>query len=112
MNVNGNSEYASGLKDVLIRKINKTEQSLHDLKLDYCRFVYGLSHRSKVVYDQVVYQVSALDLDIMERTESGDWTKPGVKAIRHDPENVITSAAHSQADQIVDLGQHWDVYGA
>ena len=98
-----NSDYASGLKDVLIRKINKTEQSLYGLKLDYCRFVFGLSHRSKVSYDQVVYQVRSVDLDSMIRQDDGGWTKPNVTAVR---------CTHNQAvlnSEPVELGQHWDI---
>lgn len=104
------SDYASGLKDVLIRKINKTEQSLHDLKLDYCRFVYGLSHRSKVTYDQVVYQVRAVDLDSMERTDSGDWTRPNVKAVKFKPEHAMMGPSAAHSDDVIDLGQHWEIY--
>ena len=98
------SDYASGLKDVLIRKINKTEKSLYGLKLDYCRFIYGLSHRSKVVYDQVVYQVRSVDLDTMMRLDSGEWTKPSVRAVRHSPNRAPSD------DELVDLGQHWEIY--
>lgn len=98
------TDYAKGLKDVLIRKINKTEKNLYGLKLDYCRFIYGLSHRSKVVYDQVVYQVRSVDLDSMERLDNGDWTKPSIQAVRYVP----NAPAH-EADP-VDLGQHWEIY--
>jgi len=99
------SDYASGLKDVLIRKINKTEQNLYGLKLDYCRFVYGLSHRSKVTYDQVVYQVRTVDLDSMVRTENGEWTKPNITAVRCVPSH----GGVLQTDP-VDLGQHWEIH--
>ena len=104
------AEYASGLRDVLIRKINKAEQSLYELKLDYCRFVYGLSHRSQVIYDGVVYQVRAVDLELMERTQNGEWTKPGVKAVRYQagisprPEGALSD------EDLIDLGQHWELY--
>lgn len=98
------SEYASGLKDVLIRKINKTEQNLYGLKLDYCRFVFGLSHRSKVIYDQVVYQVRSVDLDSMQRTEQGEWTKPSISVVRFDPNQSVTD------QEPIDLGQHWEIY--
>jgi len=97
-------EYADGLKDVLIRKINKTEKSLYGLKLDYCRFVYGLSHRSKVTYDQVVYQVRSVDLDSMVRTEDGEWTRPSVSGVR------ITPKAGSRHSDLEHLGQNWELY--
>lgn len=98
------SDYASGLKDVLIRKINKTEQSLYGLKLDYCRFVFGLSHRSKVTYDEVVYQVRSVDLDSMIRKDDGEWTKPNVTAVRHSQNQGVLRS------EPVDLGQHWEIY--
>ena len=100
-------EYASGLKDVLIRKINKTERNLVSLKLDYCRFIYGLSNRSKVLYDGVVYQVVSLNLDIMDRSESGDWSKPGVMAIKYQQGRRLGDVSQ---DEMIDLGQHWDSY--
>ena len=96
--------YADGLKDVLIRKINNTEKSLYGLKLDYCRFVYGLSHRSKVIYDQVVYQVRAVDLDSMFRNSRGEWSRPLVSGVRFDPSRP------SLEGELVDLGQNWELY--
>lgn len=102
-------EYADGLKDVLIRKINKTEKSLYDLKLDYCRFVYGLSHRSKVIYDQVVYQVRAVDLDSMSRSDQGEWTRPVISGVRFDP-NDTQVAGEVPRGELVELGRNWELY--
>lgn len=99
-------DYADGLKDVLIRKINKAERGLTTLKLDYCRFVYGLTHRSKVMYDQVIYQVRSLDLDSMARNEEGGWSRPDVFAAK-------LKAGQSQASldsEISNLGQNWELF--
>lgn len=96
--------YSDGLKSVLIQKINKTEKSLYGLKLDYCRFVYGLSHRSKVIYDQVVYQVRSVDLDSMDRGEQGDWSRPGISAVRIDNNNNLLHG------ETIELGQNWELY--
>lgn len=98
-------DYADGLKDVLIRKINKAEQGLNSLKLDYCRFVYGLTHRSRVLYDQVHYQVRSLDLDSMVRNEDGGWSRPIVHAARLKAGQ--TQAGHDA--EIVNLGLNWEL---
>ncbi|MFT5718142.1 MAG: hypothetical protein ACI9T7_002347 [Oleiphilaceae bacterium] len=98
--------YSDGLKTVLIQKINKTEKSLYGLKLDYCRFVYGLSHRSKVIYDHVVYQVRSVDLDSMDRGEKGEWSRPDISAVRLD-ENY-----NSLHGEVIELGQNWELYVA
>ena len=96
--------YSDGLKNVLIQKINKTEKSLYGLKLDYCRFVYGLSHRSKVIYDQVVYQVRSVDLDSMNRSDQGAWSRPGISAVRLDENH------NSLQGESIELGQNWELY--
>lgn len=97
-------DYADGLKDVLIRKINKTEKSLNELKLDYCRFIFGLTHRSKVIYDQVVYQVRSVDLDSMIRGEKGEWSRPEISGVRYEPNQ------NSLNGEVVELGCHWELY--
>jgi len=96
-------DYTDGLKNVLIQKINKTEKNLYSLKLDYCRFVYGLSHRSKVMYDQVIYQVRSVNLDTMNRGNQGEWSRPDIFAVRLD-------ASHTKTNEIVSLGQNWELY--
>ncbi len=96
-------DYADGLKNVLIQKINKTEKSLYSLKLDYCRFVYGLSHRSKVIYDQVLYQVRAVNLDSMVRSEQGEWSKPHISAVRLKDNSTVD-------DEVIHLGQNWELH--
>lgn len=97
-------DYAEGLKDVLVRKINKAEQSLYGLKLDYCRFVFGLSHRSQVIYDQVVYQVKSVDLESMTRLESGEWSRPSIAGVR------LNERKKPINDELVNLGQNWDLF--
>jgi len=97
-------DYADGLKNVLIQKINKTEKSLYSLKLDYCRFVYGLSHRSKIIYDQVVYQVRSVNLDSMSRSDKGEWSRPEITAVRLDAFSM------PEKDEVVDLGRNWELH--
>lgn len=97
-------EYADGLKNVLIQKINKTEKSLYSLKLDYCRFVYGVSHRSKVMYDQVLYQVRSVDLDSMVRSEKGEWSRPEITAVK-----VVELGKIGQEEEI-SLGRNWELF--
>lgn len=97
-------EYADGLKSVLIQKINKTEKNLYSLKLDYCRFVYGISHRSKVMYDQVLYQVRSVNLDSMIRSEKGEWSRPEISAIK-----VADIGKQDQVESI-NLGRNWELY--
>ena len=41
-------DYGESVQKVLLRKIRKAEQDLAQLKLDYCRFVFGLTHRARV----------------------------------------------------------------
>jgi len=101
-------DYADGLKKVLIQKINKTEKNLYSLKLDYCRFVYGLSHRSKVIYDQVVYQVRSVNLDTMIRSEQGEWSRPDISAVRVDSNNSLNADLGSK--ELVNLGQNWELF--
>lgn len=97
-------EYADGLKNVLIQKISKTEKNLYNLKLDYCRFVYGISHRSKVMYDQVLYQVRSVDLDSMNRSEKGEWSRPVISAVR------VTDIGKTEQSDLVNLGKNWELY--
>ena len=74
-------DYANGVKDVLIRKINKAERELEQLKLDYCRFVYGLSHRTIVMANGRQFQVRNVDLKSMRRLDSGEWSRPVVSGV-------------------------------
>jgi hypothetical protein len=97
-------EYADGLKNVLIQKINKTEKNLYSLKLDYCRFVYGISHRSKVMYDQVLYQVRSVNLDSMVRSEKGEWSRPEISVVR------ASDIGNISQEESINLGRNWELY--
>ena len=97
-------EYADGLKSVLIQKINKTEKNLYSLKLDYCRFVYGISHRSKVMYDQVLYQVRSVNLDSMVRSEKGEWSRPEISAVR------VGDIGKIDQSELINLGKNWELF--
>lgn len=94
-------EYAESLRSVLIRKINKAERDLVQLKLDYCRFVFGLSHRTQVTIDGQRYQVRSVDVDSMQRLESGDFTKPAISGV------PVGSDLRPVGDESVDLGNDW-----
>ncbi len=96
-------DYSSSLRDVLIRKINKVERDLVQLKLDYCRFVYGLSHRSKVYFKGNLYQIKSVDLESMSRNEQGEWSKPHVCGI------LLDSSNPGAPDEVVTLGDEWEL---
>lgn len=77
-------EYGESVQKVLIRKIRKAEQDLTQLKLDYCRFVFGLTHRARVVSDGVTYLVLSVDVESMLSTENGSYTRPTVSGVPAD----------------------------
>ncbi|MCG8517242.1 MAG: hypothetical protein MI794_04520 [Pseudomonadales bacterium] len=74
-------EYASSLQGVLLRKIQKAEQDLLQLKLDYCRFVFGLTHRSEVRVGDQIFQVITVDVDSMVHQADGSYTRPTLSGI-------------------------------
>jgi hypothetical protein len=91
-------DYGDSVQKVLLRKIQKAEQDLLQLKLDYCRFIFGLTHRSTVEYDGKSYAVRSVDVDSMERLEDGSFSRPAISGVPADaPEN-------SEAQ---DLGTDW-----
>lgn len=69
-------EYADSVQQVLLRKISKAEKDLLQLKLDYCRFIFGLTHRARVRADGHIYQVRSVDVESMIRQDDGTFTKP------------------------------------
>jgi hypothetical protein len=71
-------DYGASVQKVLLRKIRKAEQDLAQLKLDYCRFVFGLTHRARVVSDKTVYIVCSVDVESMDNTEDNDFTRPSI----------------------------------
>ncbi|MDX5299903.1 MAG: hypothetical protein LPK85_13265 [Gammaproteobacteria bacterium] len=94
-------DYADGLKDLLVRKINRAEQELVQLKMDYCRFVFGLTHRSRVQNAQGIFLVRAVDVESMQRTADG-FTRPHVSGV------PATAAADVEP---IELGDAWTLIG-
>lgn len=91
-------DYGESVQKVLLRKIRKAEQNLMQLKLDYCRFVFGLAKRARVVSGSVTYLVLSVDVDSMVSTEEGAFTRPAVAGVPADkPEQAET----------VQLGTDW-----
>ncbi|MDL0429532.1 hypothetical protein QPM17_00200 [Marinobacter sp. TBZ242] len=71
-------DYGDSVHKVLLRKIQKAEQDLLQLKLDYCRFIFGLTHRSRVKCNGRSYMVRSVDVDSMERLENGSFSRPAI----------------------------------
>lgn len=94
-------DYGESLRQVLIRKITKAERDLYQLKMDYCRFVFGISHRSKVSFEGDTYQVKAVDLDSMTRSETGEWSKPRVSGIAMAEDQSLSES------EVVQIGNNW-----
>lgn len=93
-------DYADSVHQVLLRKINKAEQDLMRLKLDYCRFIFGLSHRSLVNAKGQVWQVQSVDVASMARDENGGFSRPMVMGI---PQGAAAGT------EPVSLGTDWMV---
>jgi phage-related protein len=91
-------DYANSVQTVLLRKIQKAEQDLVQLKLDYCRFIFGLTHRTRVVSGGNAYLVRSVDVDSMERQEDGTFTRP-----------AISVASEGSTDETVLQGNDWEV---
>ncbi|WP_303288216.1 hypothetical protein [Marinobacter sp. SS8-8] len=80
-------DYGDSVQKVLLRKIRKAEQDLVQLKLDYCRFVFGLTHRAKVRAGGVTYMVRSVDVDSMANTDDGGFAHPEITGSRADEQN-------------------------
>ena len=91
-------DYANSVQTVLLRKIQKAEQDLVQLKLDYCRFIFGLTHRTRVVSGGNVYLVRSVDVESMERLEDGTFSRP-----------AISVATEDSAEEISLPGNDWEV---
>ena len=91
-------DYGDSVQKVLLRKIQKAEQDLVQLKLDYCRFVFGLTHRSKVTLDGTTYLVRSVDVDSMKWNEDGNFSKPEISG--------IAEGSDDEADVKI-LGDNW-----
>ncbi len=91
-------EYGESVQKILVRKIHKAEQDLIQLKLDYCRFVFGLAPRAKVEWDGASYLVLSVDVDSMKSTEDGAYTRPAVSGV---------PAGQPELTEPVQLGTDW-----
>lgn len=91
-------DYGDSVQKVLLRKISKAEQDLLQLKLDYCRFVFGLTHRARVTANGKTWQVRSVDVESMTYTEDGRFTKPEITG---------TPDGDYASKQTVALGSSW-----
>jgi hypothetical protein len=96
-------DYGDSVQKVLLRKIQKAEQDLVQLKLDYCRFIFGLTHRSRVTLDGTIYLVRSVDVDTMKRHEDGNFSKPELSGMPEGSDN--------EAD-VKPLGGNWQLVAA
>lgn len=96
-------DYGESVQKVLLRKIGKAEQDLLQLKLDYCRFVFGLTHRARVTANGQTWLVRSVDVESMTYTDDGHFTKP-----------VITGAPEGEGTggEPVTLGTGWTLAAA
>ena len=91
-------DYGDSVHGLLLSKIQKAEQELLQLKMDYCRFIFGLSHRSRVLVDGRAFLVRSVDIDSMTRLENGHFSRPAISAVPIDaPETA----------EPVELGTDW-----
>lgn len=91
-------DYTESLKPVLLRKIRKAEQDLIQLKLDYCRFVFGLNHRSSVQVGGRRFRVHSVNVDSMKPQPDGSFSRPELTAI---PLESLDSS------EVVTVGSDW-----
>lgn len=91
-------EYGDSVQKVLVRKIRKAEQDLTQLKLDYCRFVYGLAPRARVEWEGVSYLVLSVDVESMKSTDDGAYSRPAVSGV---------PAGRPDQSEPVQLGTGW-----
>jgi|GEM_PF-243998 len=89
--------YGESVQQVLIRKLNRVERELMQLKLDYCRFVYGLSHRTLVESGGKVYRVRGVDINSMQSLVNGELSRPSVTGV----------LADAPTSDPVSLGDNW-----
>ena len=91
-------DYGDSVQKVLLRKIRKAEQDLVQLKLDYCRFVFGLTHRARVVSGGDLFLVRSVDVETMRHDEAGGFTKPAIAGSPVD---------QAKENESVQLGTDW-----
>lgn len=90
-------QYADSVHKVLLRKINRAEQELMQLKLDYCRFIFDLTHRSQVESGGRRYQVVSVDVGSMERQDDDSFGRPEITGVAVDNDKA----------EPVNLGRDW-----
>jgi len=90
--------YGDSVQKVLLRKIRKTEQDMLQLKLDYCRFIFGLTHRARVLVDGEAYLVRSVDVDSMVTLDDGSLGKPVISGV---------PAGSPDDTEAVELGREW-----
>lgn len=93
-------DYGDSVQKVLLRKIQKAEQDLLQLKLDYCRFIFGLSHRTRVTSKGTSYVVRSVDVESMERLDDGSFSRPEVTG---------SPAGTPDTADAVNLGVDWSL---
>lgn len=91
-------DYGNSVQKVLLRKIRKAEQDLIQLKLDYCRFVFGLTHRARVVSNGGVFLVRSVDVDTMKPDDENGFTKPAIAG---------SPVGQTGDNDVVQLGTDW-----
>lgn len=91
-------DYGDSVQKVLLRKIQKAEQDLLQLKLDYCRFIFGLSHSTRVISNGASYVVRSVDVESMERLDDGSFSRPEVAG---------SPADNPDTADTVNLGVDW-----
>lgn len=91
-------DYGDSVHGLLLRKIQKAEQELLQLKMDYCRFIFGLSHRSRVVAGDRSYIVRSVDVDSMTRLDNGHFSRPAISAVPVDA---------PETEEPAELGTDW-----
>ena len=98
--------YADGVKSLLLRKIRKTEHELVQLKMDYCRFVFGLSFGALVVSNGKLYVVDQVETESMQLLDSGDWSRPMLHARPVD----AVAVSKKQLSAPVQLEPDWEIF--
>lgn len=98
--------YADGVKSLLLRKIRKAEHELVQLKMDYCRFIFGLSFGALVVSNGKLYVVDQVETESMQLLDSGDWSRPSLQARPVD----ALAVSKKQLSAPVQLAPDWEIF--
>ena len=98
--------YADGVKSLLLRKIRKTEQELVQLKMDYCRFIFGLSFGALVVSNGKLYVVDQVETETMQLLDTDEWSRPALQARPVD----ALAVSKKQLSAPVQLPPDWEIF--